>query len=254
MKNYPLTPNQKPQFACFLTVKTGSTRLPQKPLLEFRGKKSIEHVIDRMKTLKGIDEMVMCITTEPADDILEKIAVGRNVNFFRGPLGDKIATWAGAAKQFDVDYFVTVDAGDDIFCDPELIDLAVKQMKQNPCDYLKIPDGLVCGGAAPCISAAAVKRVCEIKGDKKIEDYRPLFIGTGLFNVREIIVDDPIFHNKDVRLTMDYKEDYDFFKRIFDELSIDTNTVPLRKIMEFLNQRPELAKINFFRHRDYLQN
>ncbi len=239
------------KFACFLTVRTGSTRLPQKTLLEIRGKRLIEHVIGRMKLLKEADEIIICTSTEPSDDILEKIAHEQGINVFRGSLHDKIARWLGAANKFNVDYFVTVDAADDIFCDPELIDLAIRQMKQNPCDYLEIPDDLVCGGAARCISAAALKRVFQIKDTDQVEDYRPYFTDTGLFSVRDIVIDDPIFFNKNVRLTMDYKEDYDFFKRVFDELSMNTNDVPLRKILELLNQKPELAKINFFRHQQF---
>ena len=244
----------RPKIACLLTVRTDSTRLPQKTLLEIRGKRLIEHVIDRMKLLKEADEIIMCTSTEPSDDILEKIACQQGINVFRGSLHDKIARWLGAVNQFNLDYFVTVDAADDIFCDPELIDLAIRQMKQTPCDYLKIPDDLVCGGAAPCISATALKHVFEIKDTDQVEDYTVYFTKTGLFNVREIIVDDPIFHNDSIRLTMDYKEDYDLFARIFDELAIDNNNVPLRKILGLLNQKPELIKINFFRHRDYLQN
>ncbi len=243
----------RPKIACFLTVRTGSSRLPQKTLLTIRGKRLIEHVIDRMKLLKEVDEIILCTSTEPSDDTLEQVAREQGINVFRGSLHDKIARWLSAADKFNVDYFVTVDAADDIFCDPELIDLAVRQMKQNPCDYLKIPDDLVCGGAAPCISAVALKRALEIKDTNQVEDYTTYFTETGLFNVRDIVAD-PIFHNKNVRLTMDYKEDYDFFVRIFDELSMDTNNVPLRKILEFLNKNPGLVEINFFRHQDYLQN
>ncbi len=242
------------KIGCFLTVRTGSTRLSGKPLLEIGGKKLIEHVIDRMKLLKEIDQLILCTSNEPADDILEKIAYENSIAVFRGSLNDKIARWIGAVDRFKLDYFVTVDGADDIFCDPELIDLTIKQMRQNPCDYLKIPDDLVCGGAAPCISAAALKRVFEIKDTDMVDNYAVYFTDTGLFNVREIAVKDPIFHNKNIRLTLDYKEDYDFFVKIFEELSISINNVPLRKILELLNQKPELNKINYFRHQDYLQN
>jgi len=246
--------NTAPKFACFLTVRTGSTRLPQKTLLPIQGKRLIEHVIERMKLLREVDQIILCTSTEPSDDILETIARENNIAVFRGSLRDKVARWLGAVDKFSLDYFVTVDAADDIFCDPELIDLAVRQMKAEPCDYLKIPDDLVCGGSAPVISGAALRRVCEIKDTDKVENYAPYFLDTGLFKVREIMVKDETFHNKNVRLTLDYQEDFDFFSRIFAELGMSTNTTPLRKILQLLNEKPELNKINFHRHQDYLTN
>src|SRR3989344_6242640 len=131
--------NKKPKFGLFLTVRTNSSRLPNKTLLKFRGKRSIEHVIDRVKKVKGVDEIIMCTTTEPSDDILEQIAKKNKIKVFRGSLEDKVSRWLGAADKFNLDYFVTVDAADDVFCDPELIDLAIKQMKQKAVDYLKVP-------------------------------------------------------------------------------------------------------------------
>lgn len=246
--------NKKPKFGLFLTVRTNSSRLPGKTLLKFRGKRSIEHVIDRVKKVKGVDEIIMCTTDNPSDDVLERIAKKNKIKVFRGSLKDKVSRWLGAADKFNLDYFVTVDAADDVFCDPELINLAIKQMRQKPVDYLKIPDDLVCGGSAPVISVAALRRVVAIKDTNNVENYAPYFLNTGLFKIREIGVKDKIFHNKNVRLTLDYKEDYEFFKRIFDELKIDSNTIPLRRILMLLNKKPELNQINFHRHQDYLNN
>jgi spore coat polysaccharide biosynthesis protein SpsF len=246
--------NKKPKFGCILTVRTGSTRLPGKPLLRIGDKMIIEHMIRRMKLVKGVDEIVMCTTMEQPDDILEVIAKNERIGIFRGSTEDKIARWLGAVNKYDFDYFVPVDAGDDIFCDPYLIDLAIKQMKARPCDYLKIPDTLVCGGAAPCISADALKKVFEIKDTDNTEFYPIYFVSTGLFNVREIDVKEPIYHNNKIRLTMDYVEDYELFKGIFNGLAMSENTIPLKNILLFLNENPDLAGINTFRQKDYLEN
>src|SRR3989344_2295633 len=172
------------KFACFLTVRTGSTRLSQKALLEIKGKRLVEHVIDRIRLVRGIDGIILCTSDDPSDDVLGEIAKENNIGLFRGSLNDKIARWLGAAQKFNVDYFINVDAADDIFCDPELIELTIKQMKNEPCDYLEIPDDLVCGGGARCIATTALEKIYEIKGTDHVEDYRPYFVDTNLFNTK----------------------------------------------------------------------
>ncbi|EKE20531.1 MAG: Acylneuraminate cytidylyltransferase, partial [uncultured bacterium] len=143
-----------PKIACFITVRTSSTRLPHKALLPIRGKPTIEHLIDRTKLVKNAQRIILCTSDQKEDNVLEKIAQKKRINYFRGSLEDKLDRWLGAAKKFNIDYFVTVD-GDDLFADPYLIDLAIKQMQEKPCDFLKIPDDLVCGGAEFCISTSA---------------------------------------------------------------------------------------------------
>lgn len=246
-----LTMNSR--FACFITVRTTSSRLPQKALLPIREKSTIEHLIDRTKLVKSTPNIILCTSDKPEDDILIEIAKKNKIDYYRGPLEDKLTRWLGAAKKYKIDYFVTVD-GDDLFADPYLIDLAIKQMQKDPCDFLKIPDDLVCGGAEFCISTNALEKVCEIKDTSDTEMMWVYFTRTGLFNVKELRVDDPIYHNKNIRMTLDYREDLEFFKRVFKEFNTSKNTIPLRTILKLIHKKPEIAKINFFRQEQFLQN
>jgi len=243
----------KPKVACLITVRTSSSRLPHKALLKIRGRSTIEHLIYRTKLVKRADQIILCTSDRPEDDILAEISSKNGIDCFRGSLEDKLIRWNGAVEKFNIDYFVTVD-GDDIFADPELIDLAIEQMLANPCDFLKIPDSLVCGGSEYCISSSALKKVCEIKDTSDTEMMWVYFTDTGLFSVRNLHVDDQIFHNSKIRMTLDYPEDLEFFKRVFDEFNTDLNNIPLRKILELINSKPEIAEINFFRQEQFLKN
>lgn len=240
-------------FACLITVRTSSTRLPQKALLPIKGKSTIEHLIDRTKLVQNTNKIILCTSDQSEDDILIKIAQKNKIDFFRGSLNDKLSRWLGAVEKFKIDYFVTVD-GDDIFADPYLIDLAIEQMQKDPCDFLKIPDDLVCGGAEYCISSKALKKVCEIKDTKETEMMWVYFTQTGLFNVRDLNVADPIYHNKKIRMTLDYKEDLEFLKRVFDEFHTNNNNIPLKRILQLIQKKPEIAKINFYRQEEFLRN
>ena len=55
--------------AIFISVRTGSTRLPNKSILKIKDKYTIEYVIDSVKKSKYADEVVLCTTKKINDTI-----------------------------------------------------------------------------------------------------------------------------------------------------------------------------------------
>lgn len=239
--------------AIFLTVRSDSSRLPNKALMEILGRTTIELVISRAKKVKNVDEIVLCTTVRPIDDKLVKIAERCGIKYFRGSLEDKLERWLGAVNKFGIDYFVTMD-GDDLFCDPGLMNLSIDQIENTNCDFIRAPNGLICGAFTYGIKAKALEKVCSIKDTSDTEMMWVYFEDTGLFNVCDLDIKDTVFFNDNTRLTLDYPEDFDFFKTIFESLDCVDNDVPLSEIIKFLRDNPEIIKINSFRQEDYLEN
>ena len=203
--------------------------------------------------IKNTDLIVLCTSTKPEDDILEIVARKHGIKFFRGSLKDVIARWVGAADEYKVDYFVEVD-GDDIFIDPELIDSTIAQMRQRPCDLLKWPSNLIAGLFPACLSVEALRKIIKLKNTDDTGYWDFYFTENSLFDIRELLVENQAFFNPNIRLTLDYQEDLDLFRKVFDEFDADINNVPSRQIVDLLNKKPELAQINLFRQRQYLNN
>lgn len=245
----------KNKYIGVITVRLSSSRLPEKALLPLAGKRVIDHVITRAKEgiSKGLSHVVVCTSTESSDDALEQIAREHGVDCFRGSLLDKIDRWRGAAEKFDADYIVTLD-GDDLFCDPELIACAIAQVERDGADIVTAdtPE-YACGAFTHIISTSAIKKICEVKDTSDTEMTKPYFIESGLFKV-ELLKTDSVFKDPRVRLTLDYPEDYEFFKKVFEEMKMESNTVPLRDILHFLSTRPDVVAINFSRQQDFAQN
>jgi len=237
----------------FITVRSDSSRLPQKALLPIRGRKVIEHIIDRAKVIKGLDGIVVCTSERPEDDVLEEIAKKEGILCFRGSLEDKLERWHGAAEKFGVDYILTVD-GDDLFFAPELCELAIQQVKSDKPDFIQGSKTLACGAFTYCFSVAALKKVCEIKDSAATEMMWVYFTDTGLFKIAELEVKDPVYHLDGVRMTLDYPEDLAFFERVFEELDTHRNTTPTPVILNLLREKPEINEINYFRQKDFLDN
>ena len=236
--------------AVFITVRTGSTRLPNKALLKIRDKTTIEHLIKRVKKSKLANEIVLCTTTLSQDDVLCEIAEKNNIKYYRGSVEDKLERWKGAVDQYSVDFFVTAD-GDDLFCDPELIDLAFKQYQQNNCDFIK-SEGVICGAFTYGIKASALRAVCEIKDTDNTEMMWVYFTDTGLFNVENLQNIPSEFMRTDIRMTLDYIDDLVFFARIIE--SFETDDFSLRDIVSLIDENPRIKDINFYLEEEWKNN
>ncbi len=101
----------------FITVRTASTRLPNKCLLPLGDCKVIEHVIRRCKHA-GF-RTIVCTTIHPSDDILEHLADVEGVEIFRGAT-DPQARWLACADWFDIWSFHALDCDDPYFCPKEV--------------------------------------------------------------------------------------------------------------------------------------
>ena len=53
-----------------ITVRTSSTRLPRKAILDINGKPTIQYLIENIKKSKLADKIILCTSEEPDDDIL----------------------------------------------------------------------------------------------------------------------------------------------------------------------------------------
>ena len=126
------------------------------------------------------DEVIVCTTTRDVDDEVVEIAERNGAKTFRGSLDDKLARWNGAAKKFEVDNIVTFD-GDDLFCDPSLLDMGSEQIVNRELDFIEAPPGLICGAFTYAFTAKALDKVCEIKASEDTEMMWTYFKDTGLF-------------------------------------------------------------------------
>ena len=241
--------------AIYITVRTASTRLHNKALLKINNKPTIEYVIDKALKSKMAEHIVLCTTELNEDEVLCKIAKQKGINFYRGSIKDKLDRWNGASAKFDIKYFITAD-GDDLFSDPELIDLAFKQFDESNCDFIEeipgknVPVGVFTYG----IKVTALNQVCKMKDSDDTEMMSVYFTNTNLFSVEQLKNIPGVYKRPEIRMTLDYKEDYIFFKTIIENFSMNNKKLDLKNILYFLDSNPEVIKINQFRQKDYLLN
>ena len=211
------------------------------------GKTAIQRVIDRAKLSKLTDMIVLCTTVYSADNVLCDIARSNGIEFFRGSSEDKLMRWKGASDKFGVSFFVTAD-GDDLLCDPELIDLGFEQ--RHGADFIDAPDAPV-GGFTYGIRTTALDKVCEIKDSVNTEMMVPYFTETNLFNVVSLIIPE-VLKRPEIRMTLDYEDDLRFFRSVYEHFG--QRVFGLRDVIKYLDEFPQIMKINGYLHEAWSKN
>jgi spore coat polysaccharide biosynthesis protein SpsF (cytidylyltransferase family) len=227
----------------FIPVRLDSTRLPRKALLEIEGVPAIVHLIERLKLAKQIDEIVLCTSNESTDDELVQVAKSCEIKLCRGSKEDLLQRYHQAVIENDIDLIVNVD-GDDILVDPEQVDLVAAELKKEGVDSVKC-EGLPFGGAPVGVKAEALIRLCESKSDTDTATgWSRFFSDTSGYHVRTLVIDDPELNHPEIRMTLDYDEDYRFFKAVFHELYRPGDPVRLRDAIRVILKHPEIQSIN----------
>ena len=238
--------------AIFITVRNGSSRLPNKAWLEINGISSIEYLINRVKFSQLADKIVLCTTENSTDDNLVDLAKKNNIDYFRGSEEDKLERWFFAAKKHKVDFFVTAD-GDDTFCEPQLIDIAFHQYNDYKTDFIH-GDRLITGSFTYGISFSALAKVIEIKDTTDTEMMWVYFTQTGLFDVHPLKPVTSEYYRDDIRMTLDYPEDLEFFRTVDGIGGGHFPYLDLDKIIEIIDRNPFIKDINYFRHIQWAEN
>lgn len=229
--------------ALFLTVRTGSTRLPHKPLLKIDGQTIVEFMIDRLKGADVSQTFVLCTTDRPEDQTLVDFAREKGIDWYRGSASDILARHLGAAREFQTDFIVNVD-GDDVFCDPRYVDRTAEHFARTGADFIRWI-GLPLGASPIGVNTIALARVCELKETSDTETgWGSFFTETGLFRVETLEETDPELRHPEIRMTLDYPEDYAFVKEMYKRLERFQGNFTLRDIMQVIKEHPTIAEIN----------
>jgi len=237
----------------FITIRKDSSRLPNKAVRKILNRPVMEHIINRAKLAKNFDMVIVCTTTRDIDDEIAEIAEKNGAKVFRGSLNDKLERWNGAAKEYKVDNIVTFD-GDDLFCEPKLLELGLDELIKRKLDFLEAPDGLVCGAFTYAFTSKALQKVCDIKASDDTEMMWTYFKDTGLFKIGKLQNAPKIYFSDKIRATLDYPEDFEFFTKIFEHFNCENNDVDLADIVKYLNDNPKIAEINIHRQAEFLAN
>mgnify|MGYP003117244005 CR=1 FL=1 len=231
--------------AILITVRTGSSRLPNKPLLKINGKPTIQYLIDRVKKSKLTDIIILCTTSLKQDTILCDIASDNGIEYFQGNELNKLKRWSDACDKFNVDFFATAD-GDDLFYDATLSDLCFQQIDS---DFI---DGQGLYNDVYGIKATALKKFLKMENNIVEPHHMSDAFRLRNFNVNKLKNIPDVYTKKDIRMTLDYPDDLKFFTNIIEHF--DDEKFGLVEIINYINKNPEVRMINYHLEKKWKEN
>lgn len=224
----------------FLLVRTASSRLSRKALLEIMGKPLVKIIIERISTAKDIKDIVVCTTTLKSDDELALYLKDNNIEVFRGANKDILDRLYSASKKYKASKIVIVE-GDDLFCDPNLITKTCEILSKTDYEFVVWQDLPL--GVSPV--GIKTEKLSVLINEKDVRDtetgWGHLVIESNLFKVGRFSPEEKRFIRPEIRLTIDYTEDYELAKKLYQVLP---SGFSLMDIIITLDKNPEWLKIN----------
>ena len=235
--------------ATVISARCSSSRLPNKTLREIiPGYSSIDIVITRAKQI-GLP-VILATSLDATDNDLEDVCKKHKIKIFRGSLENKIKRWNDCFEKFDIDFAIQID-GDDLCYDFEMGKSAIKEIQLEEFDLLTCKKEVITGLFTFAITRNAMKLLYSVARNESINtDIIVKFIEKAKLRIGYLEYSE-LEMNKDIRLTLDYQEDLEFFKKVY---TLNNITTPTRNIISFLTENPDIPKINFHKQIDFLEN
>lgn len=230
-----------PKIVVLLQVRMKSTRLPRKVLCMIEDKPLIEHVIERVKRAKIPDEILICTSTHPDDQVLVEIAGKNKIGWFAGSEEDVLNRFIQAAEKRGADVVVRT-SGENPLIDPLYLDRAVQEHLELGVEYTSVK-GFPSGAKVEVIDVQALKKAHKLADNPEQSEYMTLYFKEDFFKVHFIEAEEGLKRTH-YRLTVDTPEDLELMREIYKALYKPGEIIPLKEVIYFLDNHPELVEIN----------
>jgi spore coat polysaccharide biosynthesis protein SpsF len=223
-----------------------SSRLPGKVLLPAGGKPLLQILLERLQHARGVSQIVVATTVNPADDPIVQLAQAMNIAVFRGSETDVLGRVCGALRTQQATTCVEITA-DCPLLDPQLVEEAIAEYQATSASHPYISNSdphrsVPAGFDVQVFSADALEQLNRLTSDPMDREhvsygfYRPE--SENRWNPR-FITHPSCRGAEDLWLTLDYEEDYVMIRRIHEELSQNTPLYRAAEIVAWSRSHPE---------------
>jgi spore coat polysaccharide biosynthesis protein SpsF len=230
-------------------TRCSSTRLPNKVLLPILGKPLFIRQLERIANALFSSKIIVATSQEQSDDIIEKISIEHGFEIFRGNLTDLLDRHYQAAKIYQADAVVKIPS-DCPLIDPKIIDKIISFFIENSDKYDYVsnlhPATYPDGNDVEIMHFSALEKAWfEAKKDFEREHTTPfIWENPNKFKIGNVKWETGLDFSMSHRFTIDYPEDYDFIRTIYEKLFPNNPYFSLEDILNLLENEPELKKIN----------
>jgi spore coat polysaccharide biosynthesis protein SpsF len=232
-----------------VTARSTSTRLPNKCFQQIAGDLSLIQIVIRRAKKIGCP-VILATTEDPSDDRLAEIAKAEAVVCFRGAVKNKIKRWADCFREFQITEGLLVD-GDDPTFDYNVGARALAQLRGGAVDLVTSSPEMTPGFFTYGITRAGIdKLLAQAQNAKTDTDVITEFIKMAGLTKAFVAAKPEETGGHNVRLTIDYPEDVDFYRALYQKVDCLAEAPEIVKVA----LKYELQKINWHRHAEFLAN
>jgi len=243
------------RLAILITARMGSSRLAQKHLIPANNKPLLYWLIKRFEhefeaEIKDKKVFLAIATSEkPENKNFIKVTEGTSCAVIQGSDNNIPQRHLHCANQLNATHILSVD-GDDILCSAHAARVLFEQMqKDNEHDMFAV-SGLPLGMNLSGYTVSYLEKSLAAQKNKKLETgWGRIFVNPKTFSVSLGNCD----IMGDLRFTLDYDEDAQFFCEVINRLKEEVVSVSDDDLINFVNQH-QLYKINSFLKEKYWNN
>lgn len=235
-----------------IQARMGSRRFPGKVLADLAGRPVLEWVVDAVRRVERVDQIVVATTTNEEDGAIEKWCEESGVHCFRGEPLDVLKRYADCAQAFQASHIVRITAD----C-PMLHSATVEEMLRDGletrADYFFLdggfPDGFDCEGFT---LSTLVRTHREATLDSERE-HVTLYMKAHPDMFSSSFVQ-PWKGFESFRLTVDEVEDLTFLSKALEILGESGAPQSAEGVLKVAREIPEIREINsHFKRNEGLQ-
>jgi len=230
--------------AAIIQARFGSTRLPGKVLKDLAGRSVLSHVIERCRATRGIDNVCCAVPdTEDSSDVARE-AERCGATVVRGSETDVLGRFKVAADAIGATVIMRVTS-DCPLSDPDInaqvLDLLAAKGADYACNNMPPawPHGLDC----EAFTRGALDRAARQSTDPDEREHVTPWLRTET-GVKRATLPGPGGEAESMRWTLDFPEDLEFFRAVFDHLPSSPALPGYDVVMEVISKHPEIAAIN----------
>lgn len=230
-----------------IQARMSSTRLPGKVLKTVLGRPLLSLMVERVRRATSLERVVVATSTSPEDQVIVDLCVAEGIDYYRGSLNDVLDRYYQAALQYP--YLVVVRLTSDCpLMDPAVIDKVVGYYHAHSLDYCSnttppelstFPDGM----DVEVFSFQALERAWKEAKKPSEREHVTFFLWKNpqRFKTGCCSQERNLSH---MRLTVDYPEDFELIREIFEAFQGRNGTFSLGDIVDLFVRLPALRERN----------
>ncbi len=227
-----------------IQARMGSSRLPGKVLKKVNGKPLLLHQIERLKTCKLIDDLVIATTVESQDDLIVEFCEKYNVAVYRGSENNVLERYYEAWRQFGGDVIVRLTSDCPII-DSCIVDNTINYYMKHSFDYVSntvertFPRGL----DTEVFSSTTLEDTYHKATLDRDKEHVTAYIYTHPDEFKLGSYKGEIDFSK-YRWTVDTKEDFELIRHLLEAYSGREKQLTLATGVELMKEHPNWFEIN----------